>query len=140
MQLHVKDKNNLLNAQVNYHKKTLKQIFNCGAQLWKIISSPKFSNTRVEIFLFFLILSRVLVGPGLEFPNIEKTSRSAVSARLVFLLSKFESIKIYWLSVKFYWLFQWKLTDLTVRNIFPLMNQWKGQSLIQLVQISLIQS
>ena len=51
-----------------------------------------------------------------------------------FLLSKFESFKIYWLSMKFdwfkhlergycksvklYWLFQWKITDLTVRNIF----------------------
>ena len=34
------------------------------------------------------------------------------------ILSKFESVKIYWLSVKFDWLFQWKLTDLTVRNIF----------------------
>ena len=47
------------------------------------------------------------------------------------LLSKFESVKIYWLSVKFYWfkrgycksvkfhwLFQWKLTDLTVKNMF----------------------
>ena len=48
--------------------------------------------------------------------------------------SKFESVKIYWLSVKFdwfkllkrgycksvkfHWLFQWKLTDLTVKNIF----------------------
>ena len=47
--------------------------------------------------------------------------------------SNFESVKIYWLlvkfdwfkylkrgyckSVKFHWLFQWKLTDLTVRNI-----------------------
>ena len=50
------------------------------------------------------------------------------------MLSKFESVKIYWLSVKvdwfkylkrgycksvkFHWLFQWKLTDLTVKNIF----------------------
>ena len=49
------------------------------------------------------------------------------------LLSKFKSVKIYWLSVKFdwfkyikrgycksvkfHWLLQWKLTGLTVRNI-----------------------
>ena len=48
------------------------------------------------------------------------------------VLSKFESVKIYWLlvkfdwfkylkkgyciSVKFHWLFQWKLTDLTVKS------------------------
>ena len=51
-----------------------------------------------------------------------------------YMLSKFETVKIYCLSVKFDWfkqlkkgycksvkfhlLFQWKLTDLTVRNIF----------------------
>ena len=56
------------------------------------------------------------------------------------LLFKFKSVKIYWLSVKFdwfkylkrgycksvkfHWLFQWKLTDLTVKNIFSLVNQW----------------
>ena len=50
------------------------------------------------------------------------------------LLSKFKSVKIYWLSVKFdwfkllkrgycksvnfHWLFQWKFTDFTVKNIF----------------------
>ena len=33
-------------------------------------------------------------------------------------IDKFEAVKIYWLSVKFHWLFQWKLTDLTVRNFF----------------------
>ena len=52
------------------------------------------------------------------------------------LLSEYESVKIYWLSVKFdwfkylkscycksvkfYWLLQWKLTDLTVKIFFPL--------------------
>ena len=52
------------------------------------------------------------------------------------LLSKYESVKIYWLSVKFYWfkylkrgycksvkfhwLLQWKLTDLTVKKCFRL--------------------
>ena len=40
---------------------------------------------RVEIVLSFLISSWVLVGPGLEFPHLEKTSRGAVSTRLVFL-------------------------------------------------------
>ena len=44
--------------------------------------------SRVEIFLSFLISSWVLVGPGLEFPNIEKTGRGAVSTRLVFLGQK----------------------------------------------------
>ena len=41
-------------------------------------------QTRVEISLLFLISSWVLVGPGLEFPNIEKTGRVTVSTRLVF--------------------------------------------------------
>ena len=63
-------------------------------------------------------------------------SRKAVMKfpHMLHLLSKFESVKIYWLSVKvdwfkqlksdycksvkFHWLFQWKLTDLTVKNIF----------------------
>ena len=56
------------------------------------------------------------------------------SATNYYVLSKFESVKIYWLSVKFdwfkylkrgycksvkfLWLFQWKLTDFTVKNIF----------------------
>ena len=31
-------------------------------------------------------------------------------------LSKFESVKIYWFSVKFHWLFRWNLTDLTVKR------------------------
>ena len=34
---------------------------------------------------------------------------------------------------------QWKLTDLTVKNMFSLMNQWKGKSLIESVKILLIQ-
>ena len=38
---------------------------------------------RVEIYLSFLMSSWVLVGPGLEFPNIEKTVRGTVSTRLV---------------------------------------------------------
>ena len=41
--------------------------------------------TRVEIALSFLISSWVLVGPGLEFPHLEKTSRGPVSTRLVFI-------------------------------------------------------
>ena len=56
--------------------------------------------------------------------------------KLISLLSKYESVKIYWLSVKldwfkqskrgycksvkFHWLLQWKLTDLTVKIFFPL--------------------
>ena len=44
--------------------------------------------TRVEIFLSFLISSWVLVGPGLEFPNIEKNGRGTVRTRLVFLGQK----------------------------------------------------
>ena len=59
------------------------------------------------------------------------------------VLSKIESVKIYWLSVKFdwfkylkrvycksvklHWLFQWKLTDLTVKNIFFTDESVKGQ-------------
>ena len=43
---------------------------------------------RVEISLSFLISNWVLVGPGLEFPNIEKTGRGTVSTRLVFLGQK----------------------------------------------------
>ena len=43
---------------------------------------------RVEISLSFLFLSWVLVKPGLEFPNIEKTGRGTVSTRLVFLGQK----------------------------------------------------
>ena len=45
-------------------------------------------TTLVEIFLSFLISSWVLVRPGLEFPNTEKTGRGAVSTRLVFLGQK----------------------------------------------------
>ena len=45
----------------------------------------RFSVTRVEISLSFLISSWVPVGPGLEFPNIEKTGRGTVNTRLVFL-------------------------------------------------------
>ena len=57
------------------------------------------------------------------------------------LLSKSESVKIYWLSVKFdwfkwlkrgycksvecYWLLQWKSTDLTVEDIFSLIQSVK---------------
>ena len=44
--------------------------------------------SRVEISLSFLISSWVLVGPGLEFPNIGKTGMGAVSTRLVFLGQK----------------------------------------------------
>ena len=56
--------------------------------------------------------------------------------KLFFLLSKYESVKIYWLSVKFdwfkwlkrgycksvkfHWLLQWKLTDSSVIIFFPL--------------------
>ena len=36
----------------------------------------------------FHILRWVLVGPGLEFPNIEKTGRGTLSTRLVFLDQK----------------------------------------------------
>ena len=35
--------------------------------------------SRVEIALSFLISSWVLVGPGLEFPHLEKTDRGPVS-------------------------------------------------------------
>ena len=41
--------------------------------------------THVEISLSSLISSWVLVGPGLEFLNIEKTGRGTASTRLVFL-------------------------------------------------------
>ena len=44
--------------------------------------------SRVEISLSFLISNLFLVGPGLEFPHIEKTVRGAVSTRLVFLGQK----------------------------------------------------
>ena len=44
--------------------------------------------TRVEISRSFLISSWVQVGPGLEFPNIEKTGRGTVRTRLVFLGQK----------------------------------------------------
>ena len=44
--------------------------------------------TRVEISLSFFTSSWVQVGPGLEFPNIEKTGRDTVSIRLVFLGQK----------------------------------------------------
>ena len=44
--------------------------------------------SRVEIALSFLISSWVLVGPGLEFPHLEKTGRGPVSTRLVFLVQK----------------------------------------------------
>ena len=44
--------------------------------------------SRVEISLSFLISSWVLVGPGLEFPDIEKTGRGTVSTWLVFLGKK----------------------------------------------------
>ena len=43
---------------------------------------------RVEIALSFLMSSWVLVGPGLEFPHLEKTGRGPVSTRLVFLVQK----------------------------------------------------
>ena len=46
------------------------------------------SVTRVEIALSFLISSWVLVGPGLEFPLLEKTGGGPVSTRLVFLVQK----------------------------------------------------
>ena len=52
------------------------------------------------------------------------------------VLSKYKSVKIYWLSVEydwlkylkrgycksveFHWLLQWKLTDLTAKTFFPL--------------------
>ena len=55
-------------------------------QYWKKYRTfQKYSVARVEISLPFLISSWVLVGPGLEFPSIEKTNRGAVSTRLVFL-------------------------------------------------------
>ena len=44
--------------------------------------------SRIEISLSFLISSWVLVGPRLEFPDIEKTGRGTVSTRLVFLGQK----------------------------------------------------
>ena len=46
------------------------------------------SVTRVEIALSLLISSWVLVGPGLEFPLLEKTGGGPVSTRLVFLFQK----------------------------------------------------
>ena len=45
-------------------------------------------GTHVENSLPILISSWVLVGPGLEFPNIEKTGRGTVSTRLLFLGQK----------------------------------------------------
>ena len=44
-------------------------------QQWKL---DKYRVTRVEIALSFLISSWVLVGPGLEFPHVEKTDRGPV--------------------------------------------------------------
>ena len=41
------------------------------------------------------------------------------------MLPKSESVKIYWLSVKFDWLLQWRSTDLTVKNIFSLFQSMK---------------
>ena len=43
---------------------------------------------RVDIALSLLILSWILVGPGLEFPHLEKTGRVPVSTRSVFLVQK----------------------------------------------------
>ena len=56
--------------------------------------------------------------------------------KIITMLAKYESVKIYWLSVKFdwfeylkrgyyksvkfHWLLQWKLTDLTVKIFFQL--------------------
>ena len=69
-----------------------RQLFYSPAEMNWFLQQKKTTNsvspTRVEISLSFLISSWVLVGPGLEFPNIEKTGRVAVSTRLVFLDQK----------------------------------------------------
>ena len=44
--------------------------------------------SRVEISLYFFKCSWVLVGPGLQFANIEKTDRVTLMIRLVFLVYK----------------------------------------------------
>ena len=52
------------------------------------LANVRRTSPRVEIPLSFLISSWVLVGPGPEFPYIEKTGRGTVSTRLVFLGQK----------------------------------------------------
>ena len=51
-------------------------------------SQVRMTIPSVEISLSFLISSWVLLGPGQEFPHLEKTGRGPVSARLVFLVQK----------------------------------------------------
>ena len=87
--------------------------------------------------------------------SFKDISLSVLRSWRVWVLSKSESVKIYWLSVKFdwfkylkrdycksvkfHWLLEWKSTDLSVKNIFALKNQWKAKLLIQSVKIWLIQ-
>ena len=51
---------------------------------WKRLRPTRVRH-RVEIPLSFLISSCVLEGPGLEYPDIDKTGRGTVCTRLVFL-------------------------------------------------------
>ena len=72
-------------SAININGESKRAIKNRGFPL-KFQSSPP--SQCVEISLSFLISSWVLVGPGIEFPNIEKTCRGAISTRLVFLGQK----------------------------------------------------
>ena len=56
-------------------------IFPCDLAILKLETFSDFSFFSLS----FLILSWVLVGPGLEFSNIEKNGRGTVSTRLVFI-------------------------------------------------------
>ena len=92
------------------------------SSLWQLLFNIFFriSITFDQIFMIFRVSVRITIIVSLY--------------TIIYLLSKFESVKIYWLSVKFdwfkylkrgycksvefHWLFQSKLTDLTVKNIF----------------------
>ena len=60
---------------------------------------------------------------------------------LISQISLINSVNINWFNSEIYfsnWFDQWKLTNITVKNIFSLVNHWKGKSLISSVKIWLI--